>query len=206
MRRVTFLSLVLAAMVAAPLAAQAVYIPDSTFTGTCNVIPMGGAGPSSSNPNGEWAYQTHLTASAIGRSGVVVGLAFLSCYNQTMTATLGRIRMSHTTLTAPSSTFATNMPCAVEVFPAGPFSWTGQAQTWSPLPMMRAFYYDGVRDLTIELRFQGAAVTGGRGRAVATARRLWAHGPHRPGCPLGAHRSGRWSGALTRTLEVCPFG
>jgi hypothetical protein len=162
MKRAICISLVLSAMVAVPLAAQAVYVPESSYTGSCNVIPMGGAWPSS-NTTGEWTYQTHLKASAIGRSGLVVGLAFLSCNNQTLTATLGRIRMSHTTLTSPSSTFATNMPCAVEVFPAGPFAWVGQAQSWSPLPMTRGFYYDGARNLTVEIRFQGASVTGSSG-------------------------------------------
>ncbi|MBN2491256.1 MAG: hypothetical protein JXQ29_10460 [Planctomycetes bacterium] len=182
MKRARFLFLLFAAIAAAPLAAQTVYVPDSGFTNSGNVIPMAGAWPASTNPGGEWTYQEHITATAIGRSGMIVGLAFLSHSNQTMTATLGRIRMSHTTLTTPSTTFATNTPCAVEVYPAQPLTWVGTAQAWSPLPMTRGFYYDGVRNLTIELRFQGAAVTGGNGACDTNSshanapHRLWVYG------------------------------
>ena len=157
MKHLAILLLLVVVVLPAATSAQlsAVYVPESAFTNKCNVIPMGGAWPSS-NPGGEWTYQTHLKASAIGRSGTVVGIAFLSCYTTTLTAPTGQIRMSHTSLSTPSSTFATNMPSPVTVFPAGSFVWTGQSQKWSPLPMTESFNYNGTSNLTIELRLKGA--------------------------------------------------
>jgi len=139
---------------------QVVYIPDQSFSNSCNVVPMSGPWPSSTNPGGEWRYQTQLDAAWIGRAGLITDVAFLSCQTQTLSAPEFEIRMSHTTLSTPVATFATNLPNPVVVYPKGSFTWSAKQQTWSPLGLTIPFSYNGKDNLTIELRYKNGTTTG----------------------------------------------
>jgi hypothetical protein len=137
-----------------------VYVPDQKYTGRCNVIPMNGPWPSS-NPNGEWRYQTHINAAWIGQAGQIKEIAFLPCYSGlSLTSPTFEIRMSHTTLPAPTSNFSANLPNPVVVYPKGPFTWKPTQQVWSDLGLKTPFYYNGADNLTIEIRYQNGKVTG----------------------------------------------
>jgi hypothetical protein len=159
--RVIFLLVLLSLVCSAPALAGDVYIPSQAFSGSGNVIPMNGAWPSSSNPNGEWRYQTHLDASWIGQAGLITDMAFLPSYAGTaLTTPTFEIRMSHTTLAAPTSNFDTNLPNPVVVYPKGPFTWNPTQKIWSNLGLRAPFPYNGKDNLTIEIRYMNGVATG----------------------------------------------
>ncbi len=153
----------LVAALASVATAGDVGIPDNNAsTGGCNVIPMNGGWPSTSNPGGEWRYQTQLNAAWIGQSGYITDIAFATCNGgPVLTATGFEIRMSHTTLAAPVSNFATNLPNPVVVYPSGSFTYTSQANQWVPLGLTNSFFYNGNDNLTIEIRYQTGTVASG---------------------------------------------
>jgi len=159
--RVIVLLVLVSLVCSVPASAGDVYIPSLAFTGTGNVIPMNGAWPFSSNPNGEWRYQTHLDASWIGQAGLITDMAFLPSYaNAALTTPTFEIRMSHTTLTAPASNFDTNLPNPVVVYPKGPFTWNPRQKLWSNLGLRVPFPYNGKDNLTVEIRYMNGLVTG----------------------------------------------
>ena len=151
---VLFIALAVIA-VASPAQTPIIYIPDnSSSTGTTNVAPFGGP---------EWRYQMHLDAAWIGTAGVIKDIAFASAYTQTFTTPKFEIRMSHTTLTVPVTSFATNLPNPVAVYPEGPFTWNATLNAWSPIGLKVPFHYNGVDNLTVEIRYENSTCTGNGG-------------------------------------------
>ena len=99
-----------------------IYVPDDRRTGASNVAPMCGQWPPGKNPFGEWRYQLHLDKSMIGRSVVIRDIAFFSTDFQALSVASLEIRMSHTTLSKPSTSFDANLLNPVTVFPLGTHS------------------------------------------------------------------------------------
>jgi hypothetical protein len=166
MRATLFVLLVVWGCLSIPVPAQVfVHVPDNTYSTLGNVIPMAGKWPPYQNPGGEWRYQLHVPSAMIGRSGVIKDIAFLSCKNQTLDVDRMEVRMSHTPHDRPLPDFDQNLPSPWVVLPAKRHAWAGYpppeptpplpppAPRWSPLELERSFYYNGVDNLTIELRY-----------------------------------------------------
>ena len=153
------------ALLVAPVSAQ-VFIPDNNASGARNVIPFGGAWPSSSNPNGEFTYQWFIPSSLMVLPGKttpepfrITGIADFPCYTGVHTASDAEITIGHTTLTAPSTTFAQNLPNPVTLRPTGSaWTWNVTANTFSPFPLTQGafFDYNGKDNLVIQIRLNGA--------------------------------------------------
>lgn len=132
-----------------------VYIPDNNpSSGNTNVAPLGGP---------EWRYQMHLEAAWIGTPGVIKDIAFASSYTQTFTSPKFQIRMSHTTLKVPVTHFDTNLPNPVVVYPEGSITWNATQHAWSPFGLKSSFTYNGVDNLTVEIRYQNSTCTNNGG-------------------------------------------
>ena len=185
MKKSLLLTLALVLVVAVGTSADEVYIPSNTpSTGSPNVIPFGGVWPAS-NVNGEFTYQWFIPAKALGgKSFRITGLASAPAVNATHTATMGQILVSHTTLTAPSLTFALNLPNPTTLRTAGSWTWKAVGGTWSPhtLDKGAGFNYNGTDSLCIEIRLHGSTATTllnchSEFSPAPVAKRIFAHGP-----------------------------
>ena len=127
------------------------------MTNTGNCIPLSECLSS----GGEARYQWFIHQSLIGTGGLITELAVRPITTLSFTAQDFEIRMSHTTQTAHSSTFATNLPVPVVVRRAAPISFAGVGTQWSPIRFDRAFDYDGNSNLTIEVRMRGLKASPG---------------------------------------------
>jgi len=149
--------LALAVIVASTAGAGDIYVPNSTLPGTlgCNNYPF--------NPNyGEWRYQLVIPANLLGGKPVrITDVSFAPCYTVTFSASTFEMTMSHSTLPTPSSIYANNLPGPLVVMPAGPITWVRTKDTWSTLQLVRPFDYNGMDNLTIEVRYQGGSLKGG---------------------------------------------
>lgn len=153
------------------------YVPDSTPSGICNVIPFS---PTFSNANGEWRYQAVLPAASLGSQPLTItGLSLAPCASDTFTATTFEVRMSNLAPNQHSTNMDANMGAAPTVVrAAGPFSWTVQNNmTWQSIPLDCPHAHDGASDLVVEVRFTGATSTGNIGMSRAgVAQRYYASG------------------------------
>jgi len=150
----------LVAVVTVPAAwAGDTFVPDNNpTTGINNHFPFNAGWTGS---NGEWRYQAIYTATHLGNKPFVITDISLSPDSTgTFTAKELEFRMSHTT-SAPSATFATNLPNPVQVLHATNFTWNPQKDTWTPFALACPFVYNGVDSLTIEVRYRGGAISGG---------------------------------------------
>lgn len=134
-----------------------IYVPDDQPTGGCNVIPMGGDWPSSSNPNGEWRYQILILAGAINQSGLIEDIGVLPCKDFDYKAENFEIRMSHYTGATLTTNFATNLPSPVLVKSAPAYAFTGTQDQWTPYGLDTGFHYNGTDNLVIEIRTTSSA-------------------------------------------------
>ena len=147
-------------LVAAPLVtAGEIGVPDNIPTsGTaCNAIPF-----SASFMGGEACYQALVPASMLGgKPAVFTELSFASCSNPSpnLVTTAFDVTIAHTTLTALSATFATNLSKDATLVFSGPMTYVGTYQAWAPLGLTKTFNYNGVDNVVVEIRYQGA--TGG---------------------------------------------
>jgi len=139
-------------LLALPLAAQSLYIPDSNATaGTCNVIPFG------SSPNSGFdqeRYQCKATVADLGGApGLITGLGFAPCASGSAHYDSIEIIMDHQPPGTPlSTTFAANLtPSAVTVLLATNYTWNLVGNTWNEIGLQNYFAYDGVDDLVIQV-------------------------------------------------------
>jgi len=126
-----------------------VSIPDNVFSNRGNCIPL-----SECIGGGEGRFQWFIDRSRIGCAGLIKEIDVLPTSTFSFTAQNFEVRISHTTQTSHSTNFATNLPDPVVVRTAGNISFNGTSQTWSPLGLQKGFYYDGTRNLTIEVRMR----------------------------------------------------
>jgi hypothetical protein len=165
--------------------ADEVYIPDANFSGSVNVIPFSGPWPSSSNPNGEWRYQWWIPAASMnGKAGLIREIAVAPNYTGTLTASTCEYAIGTNTLTAPSSTFDTNLPNPTICYPAGPYTWNVTKGKWAPVGLKSGFIYDGTSNLVIQVRFKSSSIQGASyigcyydGSKPNNSHRLYAYGP-----------------------------
>jgi hypothetical protein len=154
-RRAAWILLPLA-FLTVPAAAGDVFVPSSSLPGpsSCNSYPF--------NANyREFRYQLVIPAALLGQKPYeITAVSFGPCQNVTMVATRFEMTMSHSTLSTPSATYAQNLPNPRVVIPAGPLSWVRTKDTWSPLKLASPFIYNGVDNLTIEVRYQGGSLQG----------------------------------------------
>lgn len=129
-----------------------IYVLDNQpSVGTCNGIPFYASPP-------ELRYQMHIAATHLPARGcTITAVSSAPCSTSVFSATTFEMRMSHTTLAQPSGTFATNLPNPIAVLPAGPLVWQRTKDQWSSLTFVTPFVYNGVDNLTLEIRFRGAA-------------------------------------------------
>jgi hypothetical protein len=162
MRIAIGLALALCLALAGTASADDIFLPDNQPTGASNVIPFGGAWPSSSNPNGEFTYQWWIPGSILGGKPFrLTGLATLPVYTGVHTATKAEITIGHNTLATYSTIFVQNLPQPTTLYPEGPWTWNATANTWSPFPLppTAAFDYNGTDNLTIQIRLYGSTCT-----------------------------------------------
>jgi len=137
-----------------------IYVPDNNVaSGACNHFPFD---PNWSGANGSYRYQLVIPANLLGGKACgITDVAFASCVTVTFNATQFEVRISHTTVTNPGTTFANNLTNPQVVVPAGPVSWSRTAGVWNPLALVQPFFYNGTDNLTIEIRYDGGSLTGG---------------------------------------------
>lgn len=155
--RTRILAVCLLAVLPSVVAAGDILIPVApTSSPSCNGFPF-------STSNGEWRYQFVIGANHLGgKARVLNHISFRPCQSNTFKAATFEMSMSHITLkTAPSMTFAANMPSPQVVIPAGPITYVRTSSTWSTIKLTRTFTYNGNDSLTIELRYKGGSLTGG---------------------------------------------
>jgi len=124
-------------------------IPDDVFSNSGNCIPL-----SACIGGGEARYQWFIDRSLIGCAGLIKEIDVRPITTYSFTAQNFEIRISHTTQSSHSTNLNTNLPNPVVVRTAGNVSFSGAAQAWSPLGLERGFYYNGVDNLTIEVRMR----------------------------------------------------
>jgi hypothetical protein len=139
-------------LLAVPLAAQSLYIPDSNATvGTCNVIPFG------STPGSTFAqerYQCKATVADLGGAvGVITGIGFAPCFSGAAHFDSIEIILDHQPAGTPlSTTFAANLtPAAVTVLLATDYTWNVTGNTWNEVGLQNLFVYNGVDDLVVQI-------------------------------------------------------
>jgi len=179
MKNALLLGAVLSVVIGVAAWAGDTYDPSNTPTaGTCNVIPWSGPWPSSSNPNGEWRYQSYHTATTLGNKPfVITDVSYAPCGTGTLTCDDFEVRISHTQ-SAVSSTFATNLPNPVTVFFAKRHTYSYTNNQWSPIGLQCPFFYNGVDNLTVEIRYKNGTIAGHSGSFHRdTAPRIYAYGP-----------------------------
>jgi len=147
--------LAIVAIVATSGAAGDVYVPNSTLPGQgCNNYPFNAS-------LGEWRYQLVVPANLLGGKQMrITDVWFAPCYSVTLSATTFEMTMSHATLPTPSTIYANNLPNPVVVIPAGPITWVRTKDTWSKIPLIKPFDYNGTDQLTIEVRYKGGSLQG----------------------------------------------
>jgi hypothetical protein len=150
-----FLSAAALSVLALPAIASDVFVPSNTPTvGTCNAFPF------SPGATAEWRYQAIFTAAQMGPAARITDLSVAPCTTGTFSATMFEIRMSHL-VGLPSAGFDTNLPTPVVVRNAGPYSWSPVIHAWSPLKLDCPFDYNGIDNLTVEIRYTGGVIGGG---------------------------------------------
>ena len=190
MKRFCLSAVILAAIAVVPAFAGDTYVPSNTPTsGTCNVIPFSGPWPST-NPTGEWRYQSYQTAAQLGNTPFrITDISFAPCGSGALTGTDLEVRISHTTVPA-SSTFATNLPSPVTVLKLPTFTYTHTTDTWCPLGLTCPFEYNGTDNLTVEIRYKNGAITGHSGSCHRdTHTRIYATGAGAYGIATGSMSS-----------------
>ena len=190
----------LAVLVTLCLAATApagdTYIPDSTPSGTCNVIPFSPTWP---NANGEWRYQAVMPASLMGGKPLLVsGFSLAPCGTGNFTTTTFEIRMNN----LPPNTHGSNMDTNIGLAPsvvkiAAPFAWNiTTTGTWQAIKLDCPHVYDGNSDLVIEVRYSGGMAPGFIGMARAgVAQRYYVFG-------AGAYSNPTASGSGSAAFKV----
>lgn len=152
---IALLGFLLVAAETAP--AQYVHIPgnDPTRGG-------GNAWPWNTSGRPEWRYQLLFTAAQMGgQPGVIKEIAFAPMSTGMHAATKFEMILSHTTASALSGTWATNLPNPVSVIPEGPHSWNATKDVWSPIPFLQPFTYDGSSNLVVDIKYLGGMTSGG---------------------------------------------
>jgi len=143
----------LALVLAAPLAAQNWYVPDTNAAvGICNSIPFGdviGSGGYQSK------YQVKATRTDLGGlPGLITGLGFTPCIGGKSHFGQIQIVLDHHPAGAPlSTTFDANLtPNAVTVLSATDYTWNTTANTWNEIGLQNFFSYNGTDDVVIQIR------------------------------------------------------
>jgi hypothetical protein len=139
-------------LLAFPLAAQSLYIPDNNATaGTCNVIPFG------STPGSVFAqerYQCKANVADLGGApGLITGLGFAPCASGSAHFGSIEIILDHQPPGTPlSTTFAANLtPAAITVLLATDYTWNLNGNAWNEVGLQNYFPYDGVDDLVMQV-------------------------------------------------------
>ncbi|MBN2490003.1 MAG: hypothetical protein JXQ29_04025 [Planctomycetes bacterium] len=143
-------------LVGVSLGAQGyIYNPSDTPTvGSGNNWPF-------SSSKAAWRFSFIVDATVLPAAPVkITDLAFAPSNSATKTATQLQIRMGHTTHKTYSGAGTTLFddvlgPCATIVYD-GPFSWPVTANQWNDIGLQRTFAYDGVRNIVIEIRYNGS--------------------------------------------------
>jgi len=109
-----------------------------------------------------WRFQFIIDASVMTNAPIkILDIAFSPQYNSIFTSSNFQMRMGHTTHKNFSGSGTTKFddmlgPCPTIVY-NGPFTWSGTAATWCDLGLQAAFGYDGVRNICVELRYNGGS-------------------------------------------------
>jgi len=189
------------ALLALTASAGDIFVPDNNVTsGACNNFPFN---PNWTGASGSFRYQLVIPSSLLGNTACgITHVAFASCTTVTFNATKFEMQMSHTTVTNPGLTFANNLPNPQVVVPAGPFSWSRVGGTWNPITLAQPFLYNGMDNLTIEIRYDGGTLTGGStsndrqtNNLAFNYVRLWRYG-------TGSYTNPTASGSDQRGLKV----
>jgi hypothetical protein len=155
--------LVLAALAAAPLAAQNWYVPNNNpaLSAGCNVIPFGQL---IGGPFYQAKYQILATQADLGNlPGLITGLGFASCNTGSSHFTSLEIVLDHHPIGVPlSTTFANNLtPNAVTVLSVTDYTWNVTANTWNEIGLQNPFVYLGTGDLVIQITSVDGTSPGG---------------------------------------------
>jgi hypothetical protein len=108
-------------------------------------------------------YQTILRAADLG-AGPITGLAFAACadgwhWSDSLQIQMAHVRPGH----RMSPTFAANLPSPITVLDARDRLWVLTGDTWNELGLQRAFPYDGVSDVVVDIVVRGNVHDGGAG-------------------------------------------
>lgn len=169
---------ILAASMSVVAAAQPAYIPD-------NMPSVGGNSNEPLNMSStSGRYQQIIPAQYLPMTPVkITKIAFAQASVSPTTFQVSsdfQIRMSHTTLTCPTSTFANNMAPVPTVLVSARNGYTynaPQLSGWADFTTTQDFGYDGMSNLCIEVRFRGQNTslgfwtrsTGGIGKVYANS-------------------------------------
>ncbi len=134
------------------------FLPDSNASsGKVNQIPFGGKGPT--GPFQNVKYQLLIPASSLGtRPGLVTSIWFASpekgsYHFKSLEVSLGFLKGK--TL---SSTYLENMDKPVVVLDKSDWFWVlDKADSWCILPIEGKFYWDGRRDIVLQVITQGSS-------------------------------------------------
>jgi len=153
-------------------------LPDCSPTaGACNHFPFN---PTWQNAAGEWRYQAVFTPQQLGGLRRVTDLSFASCSGSgTFRAQVFEVRMSHLP-GPPTTSFAGNLPRPVVVRNPLPIVWGPVTDRWVSIRLDCPFDYNGIDNLTVELRYTGGTISGGfMGPTydAGLAPRIYAYGP-----------------------------
>jgi len=163
MRKVSLLAT--AMLLAAPISAQAFYVPTNTpGSGTCNVIPFG-----TNKTSATWVnqlYQTVVTDADLGTPAgplTICDVAFASCNTQIRGFDELKVTMGQLPGGILTSTFANNLVNNVQVvLDVKNYAWPVTGGAWTDIGLTNLYtYIPGQGDLVIEILAIGNDVLGG---------------------------------------------
>jgi hypothetical protein len=150
-------AIALLALLVIPAAGDEIYVP-----GNNPALGAGNYWPWDTGTSPEWRYQLLFTAAQLNsKAGVIKDIAFAPITTGTHTSQKFEMTFSHTTAVGLASTWASNLPNPVTVYPEGPLTWNPVKDTWSPIGLQRTFTYNGVDNLVVDLRYFGGVMSGG---------------------------------------------
>lgn len=180
-----YLPLLAALSLGLPALAQNYYVPDNDpAMGTSNIIPFG-TGTLGSYSN--CRMQVRATAAELGGiANLITGLGFSCSGSGPAHYDALEIVIDHIPATqALTTTFANNLTAnAVNVLSATDYTWNVVSNTWNEVGLQRAFVFNGVDDVVVDITTTGGTAPGGMRRG--TRQRIFSRSSIAPAPPTGA--------------------
>ncbi|MEZ5989900.1 MAG: hypothetical protein R3F30_12395 [Planctomycetota bacterium] len=161
-------------------AQTSVFYPDSTPSGSCNVIPFGSS-PASTSTWGNQKYQSRVDKSAMPVAPqIITDLGFAPCGTGTSYFKTIKIQMGYTSSTTLSTTFAANLSKPVTVLDSREYRWHHTSGAFNRIGLQGQFLYIPANGhLVIDIEVTGAQLEVGTSRGFCTGttiQRLFAFG------------------------------